>query len=338
MTPLIVYSSEASIDLPLINLLHSFDVRTYKRAFHEIAKRFGLALESVTLTPKCEADPSDLLRVHTIPYLKSLGSADTLAAALGLRMLRLLPKRLLERRVVRPMLVTVQGTILAGQHALESGFAFHIGGGFHHAFASRAEGSCIFADAAIAIRSLRARNLMKEHETVLYIDLDAHRGNGVADIFRDDPAVRILDMFNCKAYPGPPEQSNPEGWRLIPLMPGCKDATYLELLQKELDRFLSSAVSPGLAIYNAGTDILDGDPLGRLSISEEGVLSRDRIVIDALIRYAIPTVVLTSGGYTACSHSLIAKTAEYALSRYGHLQASEDFATPKLRVSRIAEN
>ncbi|MFY9936186.1 MAG: histone deacetylase [Silvibacterium sp.] len=321
MTQLIVYSSEASIDLPLINLLHPFDVRTYKRAFHEIRKRFGPALESVTLAPKCEADSSDLLRVHTLSYLRSLTSADTLAAALGLQMVRLIPGRLLERRVVRPLRVAVQGTILAAQHALQSGFVFHIGGGFHHAFASRAEGSCLFADAAIAIRSLRARNLIKEDETVLYIDLDAHRGNGVADIFRNDPAVCVLDMFNVKAYPGPPEQPPPEGWRLIPLTPGCKDRSYLETLRKELDRFLSAAVTPGLAIYNAGTDILEGDTLGGLCISEEGVLSRDQIVIDALAQYTIPTVVLTSGGYTARSHLLIARTAEYALKRHAKLQA-----------------
>jgi len=273
-----------------------------------------------------------------LPYLKSLTSVDTLATALGLQMVRLIPGRLLERRIVRPLRVAVQGTIMAGQHALQSGFAFHIGGGFHHAFASRAEGSCIFADAAITIRSLRARNLIQEDETVLYIDLDAHRGNGVADIFRDDPAVRVLDMFNFKAYPGPPEQPAPEGWRLIALKPGCKDRTYLEILRRALDRFLSAAPTPALAIYNAGTDVLEGDPLGGLSISDEGVLSRDRIVIDALAQYTIPTVVLTSGGYTARSHLMIAGTAEYALRRYGKLQASEDFAHREPLVNRIVEN
>jgi histone deacetylase 11 len=66
---------------------------------------------------------------------------------------------------------------------------------------------------------------------------------------------------------------------------------------------------PALAIYNAGTDVQAGDPVGRLAVSEEGVVARDVMVLDALSGQGIPTVIVTSGGYSSKSHELIAQLA-----------------------------
>jgi histone deacetylase 11 len=66
---------------------------------------------------------------------------------------------------------------------------------------------------------------------------------------------------------------------------------------------------PALAIHNAGTDVLAGDPVGRLAVSEAGVVERDAMVLDALSGQGIPTVVVTSGGYSPKSHELIAQLA-----------------------------
>jgi histone deacetylase 11 len=81
------------------------------------------------------------------------------------------------------------------------------------------------------------------------------------------------------------------------------------VIQEELPKFLDTGSSPRLAIYNAGTDVLEGDRLGRLAVSAEGVMKRDRMVISALAERQIPSVVVTSGGYNADSYKLIAEMA-----------------------------
>ena len=68
-----------------------------------------------------------------------------------------------------------------------------------------------------------------------------------------------------------------------------------------------------LAIYNAGTDILRGDRIGRLDVSADGIRERDRYVVDALKERKIPTVIVTSGGYTRGSYELVADLALHAI-------------------------
>jgi histone deacetylase 11 len=216
----------------------------------------------------------------------------------------------------------VQGTILAVELALQRGFAFHIGGGFHHAHKGKAEGSCLFADAVVAIRSSQAKGLLDWNASLLYIDLDAHRGNGVADLLKNDPQAYGIDIFNYEIYPGPSKEPLPGNWCSIAVESGCDDHKYLSILKSELDNRLRYAPRPKLAIYNAGTDVLNGDVLGRLSLTAEGILRRDITVIDTLIAAGIPVVMLTSGGYTAATPFLIAETAAYMLDRHGSGRSS----------------
>jgi histone deacetylase 11 len=309
----VVYSDEAQIRLPAVHRLHPFDVRTHQRAFRALEVRYGSRLRVSAFAPAEQAGVSDLLTVHSSRYLESLASGRTLASAFGIAALRLIPPSIRRARIIDPLLYGVKGTILAAELALERGIVFHIGGGFHHASASRAEGSCIFADAAIAIQALRARRLLQYDDSILYIDLDAHRGNGVQEIFRSDPAIRILDVFNDDIYPGCTRGSWPSNWRLVPVRSGCADAEYIDLVKREIDQILARGPLPKFAVYNAGTDIVRGDPLGCLDVSPDGVVRRDRLVIDALRKTSVPTVVLASGGYSKLSHSLIARTAAHIL-------------------------
>lgn len=309
----VVYSDEAQIRLPLVHRFHPFDVRAHKRAYGALEIRYGSRLRVSTFAPAEKAGVSELLNVHSSGYIESLASGRTLARAFGIAALRLIPPSIRRTRIIDPLLYGVKGTILAAELALERGVMFHIGGGFHHASSSTAEGSCIFADAAIAIQALRARHLLKNDDPILYIDLDAHRGNGVEEIFRSDPAVRILDVFNDDIYPGYIPGASPSNWRLVPIRSGCADADYIDLIKRELGGVLGRGWLPRFAVYNAGTDIVRGDPLGCLEVSPEGVARRDRLVIDALRERSVPTVVLASGGYSEMSHSLIARTAAHIL-------------------------
>lgn len=101
-------------------------------------------------------------------------------------------------------------------------------------------------------------------------------------------------------------------------MSGCTTDEYLELLQTRLPAFIESvgqSKQVGLAIYNAGTDIYEGDALGGLRVSAEGVLKRDLFVLEELRRRAIPTVMLPSGGYSEESHRMIARTIQHLLEK-----------------------
>ena len=204
------------------------------------------------------------------------------------------------------------GTLLAMRHALKNdAITMNLGGGFHHAFRDHGEGFCIYADVAAALAAVRAEGLLSANDPVAIIDLDAHRGNGVWNLCGSDPSVRVLDVYNAQVYPGLFPGSIEEFPFQIPVKAQTGDEDYLDTLREDLPAFLASMPrKPALAIYNAGTDVLAGDPVGRLAMSEEGVKVRDAMVLDTLGRQGIPVVIVTSGGYSAKSYELIAQLAQ----------------------------
>jgi histone deacetylase 11 len=311
LTPAFVYSPRYDISMYGLERLHPFDGRKYSRAWKLVSSRLGEEAKRYWHEPKFAAQSEDLLRVHTPEHLASLASPATVARALELPLLRLLPARVIERRVLAPMRLAVAGTIEAASLALQPGgaIALNFGGGYHHAFRDHGEGFCIYADVAIAIAVQRARGALGAQDAVAVIDLDAHRGNGFWDIMHDDPAVRVLDLYNFQNYPGLFPGDPAQFPFQIPLKANTQDANYLPLVREELPAFLDGGPRPRLAVYNAGTDIVAGDRIGGLAVSPEGVAERDRLVMSALAERNIPTVIVTSGGYNARSYGLIAQMA-----------------------------
>ena len=212
------------------------------------------------------------------------------------------------------------GTVLAAREAVHtSGIVMNLSGGYHHASASRGEGFCVYADVGVAVASLRASGELTSADRILYIDLDAHQGNGVARVFEHDRSVFILDAYNAVIYPRDAHARRRIDCDL-PLMPGCPGAHYLRTIEAEVPKFIDALARgsppPRLAVYNAGTDILAGDPLGQMSVPADTVLERDRLVIRHLADRHIPTVILPSGGYTRDSYRLVAATAEWVLRTF----------------------
>src|SRR6185503_13654793 len=96
----------------------------------------------------------------------------------------------LTEEIVHAYRLACGGTVLAAREARRTGFAANLGGGFHHAFADRAEGFCYLNDLAVAARALQMDGL----ERVAVVDLDVHQGNGTAAIFAGDRSVFTLSM------------------------------------------------------------------------------------------------------------------------------------------------
>lgn len=308
MNTFLVYSPQYDLGMPGLSWLHPFDGSKYSHAWSRLQRTFGAALEALCIDPGGEVDASDVLAVHSESYIDSLGTPSVVAGALEIPAARLLPSFLLDRAILRPMRLATQGTIIAVQRALEGCAVFNLGGGYHHAFRDHGEGFCIYADAAIALTRARRSGWLGAADDVLVIDLDAHRGNGMEDIFRNDPHVHFFDMYNFQIYPGYVDSENEY---LIPVPSGSNGKFYLDRLRTELPQFLESVAKPALAIYNAGTDILAGDPLGGFNVTAAEVRQRDQYVLEAFTRRGVPTVMLTSGGYTKGSADLIADAATY---------------------------
>lgn len=323
MPAAIVYTPQYNITMFGIERLHPFDSRKYGRAWTELRRRLGPKLDEHLLRPSGPVTDSDLRTVHTARYLDvDTRSSKYLAKALEVPPVARAPWWLINWRVLRPMRWATAGTILAMREALRRGGAvLNLSGGYHHASQGKGEGFSIFSDIGVAVAVLRRDNRLGMTDRVVYIDLDAHQGNGVARVFAEDRSVFIFDLYNRQIYP-----SDAEARRRIdhdlPIPSNYDDSRYLGTLRRELPHFLDGlsklpGAAPRLAVYNAGTDIVAGDPLGRLNVSPDGVFERDRFVLMEMARRNLPCVMLPSGGYTRESYRLIARTAEWLLTRDG---------------------
>jgi histone deacetylase 11 len=309
--PVLVYSPGYDISLFGLDRLHPFDGRKFSRAWSLVRDRLGVDVERVWERPAAPVEDEVLLGIHTPAYLASLSSPAVVARALEVGALKFLPNAVVRRRLLDPMRLAVAGTVLATKRALEGdgAMAMNVGGGFHHAFRDHGEGFCIYADVAAAIAAARASGALAVSDPIAIIDLDAHRGNGVWSICGADPAISILDLYNFQIYPGLFDGSPDDFPFQVPIKAMTDGDTYLRILNEELPRFFDAMPKPRLAFYNAGTDILAGDPVGRMAVSAEQVAARDRLIVRSMAERGIPTVVVTSGGYTRQSHRLIARLA-----------------------------
>jgi len=312
-----VYSPEYDIRFFGLEKLHPFDSGKYGRAWQLLEERFGEALTPLRIEPAGEISGADLLLVHSQRYLDSLNDAVVLATALELPFLAQIPAPLIHGHILRPMRLATEGTSLAVQRALQTGgVAVNLSGGYHHASGERGEGFCLYADVAIAVaRARRGGQLTPGKDRILYIDLDAHQGNGVERAFLNDPALSIVDAYNAAIYPQD-RVAEQRIDRAIPLPPGTGNAVYLARVHETMTEALRNQGPFPLAIYNAGTDVHADDQLGGLALTDAGVLQRDTLVLDALIAAQIPTVVLPSGGYSTRSYHLIYETLRWLLETH----------------------
>ena len=153
----------------------------------------------------------------------------------------------------------------------------------------------MFNDAAVAARLMQAE-WRRVHGPaplqVAVIDLDVHQGNGTAHLFRDDPSVFTLSIHGHKNFPFRKEVSDLD----VDLPDGCRDDDYLQALAVAMDD-MAQRFAPGLVIYLAGADPHEGDRLGRLKLTWDGLEARDRYVMDWAWQRRIPLAFAMAGGY-----------------------------------------
>ena len=279
---------------------HRFPMAKYEL----LRARLREALPQLELQLAEPARDGELALVHTPAYIQAVVQGSLSAAAqreIGFPWSEGMVER--ARR-------SVGATITAARTALREGVAGNLAGGTHHAYAERGGGFCVFNDVAVAARLMQAE--WARHSRVplqvAVIDLDVHQGNGTAKVFQGDASVFTLSLHGAKNFPFRKEASD---WDMD-LPDGCTDAPYLEALEQALE-VLSARCDPGLVFYLAGADPHEGDRLGRLKLSFDGLEARDRRVFDWAWSRGVPLALAMAGGYG----TRIEDTAEVQVRTYG---------------------
>lgn len=181
-------------------------------------------------------------------------------------------------------------TVAAAKTALQEGIAANLAGGTHHAYRDTGSGFCVFNDSAIAARTLQKE--INPSLKVAVIDLDVHQGNGTATILQNDDSVFTLSIHGENNFPFKKEQSDLD----VGLADGCNDEIYLHSLSTALDQ-LDSRFKADCLIFLAGADPHEGDRLGRLNISKDGMRLRDEMVFQYALDRQLPIAFSMAGGY-----------------------------------------
>ena len=181
------------------------------------------------------------------------------------------------------------GTLAAARLALRHGLAGSLAGGSHHARRAGGAGFCILNDVAIAALTLKREGTIRR---ALVVDCDVHQGDGTADCLSTEPDLFTLSIHAEKNYPVRKIASD----RDIGLPDALDDAGYMAVLEQNLPPLLDS-VAPDLIFYNAGVDPHRDDKLGRLSLTDAGLVARERFVVGMARARKIPLVAVIGGGY-----------------------------------------
>lgn len=263
---------------------HRFPMAKYSR----LRQRLEGEMPGLQLGEARAATDGELALVHSPAYIHAVTSGALTAAEqreIGFPWSEAMVER--SRR-------SAGATVAACRAALQDGVAGNLAGGTHHAGVAKGSGFCVFNDAAVAARLLQAECARHSRRPlhVAIIDLDVHQGNGTAAIFATDPSVFTLSLHGARNFPFRKETSDLD----VELPDGSGDLVYLPALEQALEA-LGQRFEPGLVIYLAGADPFEGDRLGRLKLTQDGLEARDRRVFDWAWQRRVPLAFAMAGGY-----------------------------------------
>ncbi|UUL83728.1 histone deacetylase family protein [Sphingomonas qomolangmaensis] len=225
-------------------------------------------------------------------WLDAMHDPDYVAEVLGARV-----PAAKERRIgfaVTPVVATRAqavpgGTYLAARLAIERGFAANTAGGSHHALSETGAGFCVFNDLAVA-----ANRLIEEGRVhrVLIVDCDVHQGDGTAALTAGRTDIATYSIHAEKNFPVRKARSTLD----VPLADGVGDDAYLETLAVTLVPLLDW-FAPDLILYQAGVDPFEGDRLGRLALTHEGLGRREAWIAGLAASRGLPLASALGGGY-----------------------------------------
>jgi acetoin utilization protein AcuC len=277
---------------------HPFKVQRYRLA-RDLMESYGLLeLPAMELRPPRPVAREELLSFHTPEYLDRLAefSADREPRADFRYGLGDLDNPIFPG-VYDWACLGASGTLEAARLVAEEGFcaAFNPLGGWHHAQKSRASGFSYLNDAAVAIK-----HLVSLGKRVVYLDIDAHHGDGVQEAFYDDDRVLTISLHESGIYffPGTgfeteTGEGDGKGYSVnIPLLAHSDDALFMKAFD-EVAFPLIAAFDPDVLFTQLGTDSFRTDPLTRLEVTTHAYA----YIMKKLRALQIPWVGVGGGGY-----------------------------------------
>ena len=261
---------------------------------YKLMEEEGLIDEFTCVVEPQPALEADLQRVHTLEYIASVKAEEQdLAFGLGS------DDTPVFSGIYEASRLLAGGSIDAARRIIvEDCSAFNIGGGLHHAMPSQASGFCVFDDPALAISVLKER-----FERVLYIDIDGHHGDGVQQIFYEDPDVLTISMHESGLYLFPGTGFIDEigsgpglGYSVnipMPMYSGNEEyrRAFEEIVPRLFDWFEPQAV-----VAQLGVDTHYTDPLTTLNMSLTGYTNLVQRIIELTGQHAGGRLLALGGG------------------------------------------
>ncbi len=308
----VFYSDVFDLDLPPG---HRFPGTKYGRLRRRLIEDRIFAESDLAPSPPASAD--DIAAAHDPGYIASIRDGTISAAAM---------RRIgfpWSEHIWRRSSATMGGALAAARAALEGGISGQLAGGTHHAHYDFGAGYCVFNDFAIVAMTLlpspalrgRGAGVRGRHQNetanpvdvpspcplpqagegnvsqIAIVDLDVHQGDGNAAILGGREDVFIFSMHGEKNFPFRKEKSTLD----VELPDGVEDDAYLSALAGHLPAVW--AFRPDLILYQAGVDPLKEDRLGRMALTHQGLLARDRMVLAGASARGIPVSIAIGGGY-----------------------------------------
>jgi acetoin utilization protein AcuC len=286
-----VYIGNDVFRRPAFNGNHPLNIMRHSTVFDLVRTLEWLPGESFRESKP--VDEQTLLEFHEQDYVRALRQADVEGTVppevrkrhhIGTLANPLFPDLYLRARTA------VGGSILAADLACREHIAFHPSGGTHHGRPDRASGFCYFNDPVFALLQL----MKNGKQRILYVDLDAHHGDGVENAFYDDERVTTVSIHeeNRWPYTGKAGETGGRGVFNLPVPAEFNDSE-LDYLLDNAVLPLATSLQPDALVLCCGADCLAGDPLSKMSLTNAALWH----AIDRFTGLDVATVILGGGGY-----------------------------------------
>jgi acetoin utilization protein AcuC len=268
------------------------------RLTYELCTAYGLfGLSGTDLIETRPASESELLRFHAPEYVEILKRASCgqisgdFSSGLGPGDNPVFPGLWEWSRLHTGASLQCAELVSGGKARI----AFNIAGGLHHAGPRLASGFCYINDPVLAIYHFVDRG-----KRVLYLDIDAHHGDGVQWAFYEDPGVLTVSFHQDgrTLFPGSgrlTETGRGKGLGYavnIPMLPGTDDQVFWEGFGSVVPA-LMDLFNPDVVVSQLGVDTFLDDPLAALELTTNGFCK----AIAYLTERGLPWVALGGGGY-----------------------------------------
>lgn len=276
---------------------------------------------------------ADLERSHTKEYIDSLlGSEEGLEKAL-LKAYELIDENGHYNRytpetaeaplpeILDDVLRIISGSYLNIKQALDGGFSYYLGGGMHHAHPDFGHGFCLLNDVCISLQKAQSEGLF---QNAWVIDVDAHRGDGTAEILSSSDSIISLSIHMAEGWPLDSPAVLPDGRKNPSWFPGDVDIAiksgeeehYIPRLMAAMEE-LEKEGTPDLVFVVGGVDPYEKDELASTSVlklTKDQMLLRDQSLYRFLDSRKIPQAWVAAGGYGHSSWEIHTAFLEWALS------------------------